>query len=170
MKVDYLKKLFWEMTFGSVDDLSVYGFLETYIMVVTNKKVYLTFADYEDADFRFSYRDVMIAQSKQGLLNKSFSHQDQDKREDGLQKGMNFSLNYVPNIGEPLTNNVFDYAYNDDGICYFFRGSKYDSEFRDLEKFLTIIDSENNQNNYKRKILQRAETDSCYKQNRRLSY
>ena len=34
----------------------------------------------------------MIAQFKQGLNNKNFSHQDQDKRDDGLQKRIKFSI------------------------------------------------------------------------------
>ena len=40
------------MIFGSSDVLPVYGFLKTYIMMVTNMKDYLTFDDIEDhADF-----------------------------------------------------------------------------------------------------------------------
>ena len=31
-----LEKTFWEMIFGSVDVLPVFGFLKTYIMLVTN--------------------------------------------------------------------------------------------------------------------------------------
>ena len=41
------------MVFGSVDDLPVYGFLKTYMMMVTNLKDYPTFDDNgDDADFR----------------------------------------------------------------------------------------------------------------------
>ena len=36
-----LEKVFWEMMFGSVDVLPVYGFLKTYIMMVTNLKDYV---------------------------------------------------------------------------------------------------------------------------------
>ena len=42
-----------------------------------------------------------------------------------------------------ITGIVYDYYYNDPGLGYFFRGSKYDPEFRELKKVL--INSENNQ-------------------------
>ena len=63
-----LEKAFWEMIFGSVDVLPVYGFLKTNIMMVTNMKDYVTLdPDDADADFRYDYRDIMIAQFKQDL-------------------------------------------------------------------------------------------------------
>ena len=43
----------------------------------------------------------------------------------------------------PIPDNVYDYEYNDPGIGYFFRGSKYDPELRELEKIL-MNDSEDN--------------------------
>ena len=90
----------------------------------------------------------MIAQFKQDSTNKSFSHQDQDKRDDGLQKRIKFWLNYVFKMGGPIPDNVYDYDYNDPGTGYFFRGSKYDPEHREFKKFLMINsntnDSENN--------------------------
>ena len=49
-----LEKTFWEMIFGSVDVLPVYGFLKTYIMMVTNMKDYVTLDpddDDDDVDF-----------------------------------------------------------------------------------------------------------------------
>ena len=53
-------------------------------MMVTNSKDYVTLDDDDDdADFKYNNRDNMKAQFKQ---DKSFSHQDQDKRVDGLQK------------------------------------------------------------------------------------
>ena len=66
-----LEKAFWEMIFGSVDVLPVYGFLKTYFLMVTIMKDYLTIDDNDDdADFRHKYRDTMIAQFKQDLYNK----------------------------------------------------------------------------------------------------
>ena len=44
-----LEKAFWQMTFGSVDVLPVYGFLKTYIMMVTNMKDCVTL-DPDDDD------------------------------------------------------------------------------------------------------------------------
>ena len=61
------------MTFGSGDVLQVYGFLKTYNMLVTNMKVYVTLDPDDDADFRYTYGDTMIAQFKQDLYNKNFS-------------------------------------------------------------------------------------------------
>ena len=69
------------------DVLSVYGFLKTYFMMFTNMKDHVTLDDEDDdAHFRYSYRDILIAQFKQEFYNKSFSHQDQDLRNGGLQK------------------------------------------------------------------------------------
>ena len=60
------------MIFGSVGVLPVYGFLETYNMMVTNMKDYLTLdLDDGDADFRYSYGDTTIAQFKQDLCKKN---------------------------------------------------------------------------------------------------
>ena len=74
-----LENAFWEMIFGSVDVLPVYGFLKTYIMMVTNMKDYLTLDNNDDdADFRYDYSDTMIAQYKQDLY-KNFSLQDPSK-------------------------------------------------------------------------------------------
>ena len=58
-----LEKVFWEMTFGIEDVLPVYGFLKTYVMMVTNMKDYVTLdPDVDDTGFRYGYSDVMIAQ------------------------------------------------------------------------------------------------------------
>ena len=82
-----LEKAFWEMIFGSVDVLPVYGFLQTSFRkgITLNDSVIFDDEDY-DADFGQNYRDNMISQFKQDLYNKRFSDQDQDKRDDGLQK------------------------------------------------------------------------------------
>ena len=102
------EKAFWEMIFGGVDVLPMYGFLKTYIMMVTNMKDYVTLNfDDTDADFRYGYRDTMIAQFKKDLYNKNFSLQDQDKRDNSLQKRIRFWLNYVVvNEGAPVPDNV----------------------------------------------------------------
>ena len=83
-----LEKAFWEMIFGIKDILPVYGFLQKYHRMVKNLNDYVTFDndDDDDVDFGYNSREKMIAQFKQGLYNKSFSHQVQDKRDDGLQK------------------------------------------------------------------------------------
>ena len=97
-----LEKAFWEMIFGSVDVLHVYSFLKTYIMMVTNMKDYVTIdPDDADADFRYNYRDVMIAQFKQDLYNKNFSLQDQGKDDeiDTLENRIKIWLNIIDDTG-----------------------------------------------------------------------
>ena len=54
--------------------------------MIRNMKNHVTLdLDDDDADIRYNCRDKTRAQLKQGLNNKTFSHQDQDKN-DGLQK------------------------------------------------------------------------------------
>ena len=66
-----LEKAFWEMIFGNEDVLPVYGFLKTYNTMVTNMKDYVTLdPDDVDADFRYSYRDTMIAQFSKIYITK----------------------------------------------------------------------------------------------------
>ena len=81
------------MIFRSEDILPVYGFLKTCIMMITSIKDYVTLdPDDDDADFRYNYRDVMIAQFKQDFYNKIYSLQSQDKADqiDTLQNKTNF--------------------------------------------------------------------------------
>ena len=54
MKVVYLRKLFWEMFFGSEDVLSVYGFLKSFLMMITSLNDYVTDDDDDDKD-NFGY-------------------------------------------------------------------------------------------------------------------
>ena len=82
-----LEKAFREMIFGTVKP--VFGFLKTYIMMVTIMKDGLKIADNDDdAVFRYNYRDTMIAQFKQDLYNKNFSlqHHGYCGENDTLQK------------------------------------------------------------------------------------
>ena len=68
------------MILRSENTLAVYGFSKTCIMMVTIMKDYVTHDSGDhDADFRYSYRDNMIAQFKQNLINKNFSFQHQSK-------------------------------------------------------------------------------------------
>ena len=47
-----IEKAFWEMIFGGEDVLSVYGFLETYIMIGTKTKVYVKYNDDGEDDYK----------------------------------------------------------------------------------------------------------------------
>ena len=92
-------------------------------MMVTNMKDYLMLDENDDdADFRCNYRDTMIAQFKQDLYNKSFSHQDQNNCEGGLRKRFKLWLSCFANMGGPKPDNIYDFEYNDEGLNYFFEG------------------------------------------------
>ena len=61
--------------------------------MVTKMKDYVTLdPDDVDADFRYGYRDTVIAQFKHDLYNKKFSLQDESKGDqiDTLQNRINF--------------------------------------------------------------------------------
>ena len=111
-----LEEAFWEIVFGSVGVLTVFGFLRTSILMVQSMKDYLTLDDKDDdAAFRYNYRDTAIAQFKQKLKNKIFNLQDQGKcdENDTLQKRSKFWPN-VTDMGGPIPDNVFDYEDNDE--------------------------------------------------------
>ena len=127
---------FWGTIFGSEDVFPVYGFLKTYIMMVTSLKEYVKEDDDHD-DFEYHYRDNMIAQFKQGFYNKSCSLQDLGKcdEKDTLQERNKFWLNVIDMAG-PILHKVFDYDLNDPGVNHYFRGVERDPEPRDFEKIL----------------------------------
>ena len=51
----------------------------------------------------------MITQFNQDLFKKNFSHHDQDKRDDSLQKSISFWPIYVVfKMGRPIPGNVID--------------------------------------------------------------
>ena len=124
MKVVDFRNLFWELFFGSVDVFTSVWVFANILKDFTNLNDYVTFDDKDDdADFRYNYTEKMIAQFKQNFLIKSFSHQDQDKRDDCLQRRNQFWPNYfVVNEGASIPGNVYDYDSSDPGINYFFRG------------------------------------------------
>ena len=92
-------------------------------MMVTNMKDYVTLDDNDyDADFRNNYRDSLIAQFKQDLYNKSFSDQDQHKRDDSLQKRIKCWPNYAVKMRGPTPDKVYGYGCNNPGLGYFLQG------------------------------------------------
>ena len=71
--------------------------------MVRNWNDYVIIDDIDDgAEFRYKYRDNMIAQFEQDFFNKSFSLQDQDNRDDGLLKRYKFWFIYVLKMGGPI--------------------------------------------------------------------
>ena len=107
-----LEKSFWQMAFRSVDVLPVYGFLKTYILMVTNMKDNVTpDPDYYDADFKYGYRDAMIPQFKQGLDNKNFilHNQAEGGQTDTLQNRIKFWLYVIDDTVGPIPDNIYNY-------------------------------------------------------------
>ena len=98
------------MIFGIEDVLPVYGFLKTYFMMVSNMKDYVTLDDDDyDADFRYNYRDNLIAHFKQNLNIKNFSLQDEGNcdENDFLRKRTMFWLNVI-DMGDSIPDTVYD--------------------------------------------------------------
>ena len=81
------------MIFSGVDVLAVYSFLKTFFRMDTNLNDHIT--DDDTDEFGYDYREIMIAQFKQDLYNVNFSHQDEDKHDDGLHKRISFWLLYT---------------------------------------------------------------------------
>ena len=136
-----LEKAFWEIIFGSEDVLPVYGYLKTYIMMITNMKDYVTLdPDDDDADFTYSCRDTMIAQFKQDLYNKLFSFQGQgkDDQNDTLHNRIRFWCNVIDDTGVGKPDDIYNYVFNDDVLDHSVRGAEIISELRDLKKLLDI--------------------------------
>ena len=65
------------------------------------------------------YRDDMIAQFKQDIYNKTFTLQKQRKDDeiDTLDNRIKFWPNIFSNAGGPVSDNVYDYDYNDEGLA-----------------------------------------------------
>ena len=63
-----LENAFSEKIFRFVDDLLVLAFFKTYIVMVSSMTVYLTLDDDDDdADFRYNYKNTMIAEFKEDI-------------------------------------------------------------------------------------------------------
>ena len=122
--------------------LPVYGFLKTYVMMVTNMKDYVTLdSDVDDADFRYGSSDVMIAQFQQGLYNKNNSLQSQCKGDevDTLQNTIKIWLNTVDDTGGPIPDDIHKYDYYDEGLDHSVCGAKIFLQIRELKSFLNIL-------------------------------
>ena len=129
------------MIFGSVDVLPVYGFLRTNIMKVTNMKDDAKLNPDDDAaDFRYGYRDNMIAQFKQDLCHINFSSQDQGKCDqiDTLQNRIEVWLKTI-DMGVPVPDNLYHCDYDDEGLYHSVRGAEVFPEIREFKKLLDIL-------------------------------
>ena len=65
-----LEKAFWEIIFGSVDALAVYGLLKTYFKMVTSSNGFVKDDDDDEHEFGYLHRDNMIPRFKQHLYLK----------------------------------------------------------------------------------------------------
>ena len=122
---------------------SVWVFENIYFDVAKLKNHNTIDLDDNVADFRYNKRANMIAHFERDFYNKSFSHQDHGKRDDVHQKGISFGLNMLL-VKEDQYLKMFMImisAMMEKPI--FFRGAKYNPEFKELEKILTINHSEN---------------------------
>ena len=145
-----LEKAFWEMVYMSNDnDLAVFDFLKLYFRMCTNKAdhvpVRLWFDDPdEEEQWGYGYRDDMIAQFEQDLYNKNYTLQDQGKHNpiDTLENRIKFWINIISNDEGPIPENLYDYAYNNEGLDHSVRGWEIFPEIRELKKLLDILRSE----------------------------
>ena len=49
------------------------------------------------------------------------------------KKEQKFRLDYVVgNEGAPIPDNVYEYDYNNPEMCFYFQGSRYDPELREV--------------------------------------
>ena len=120
--------------------LPEFGYLKANIMTVKNMEDYLPLDDNDDdADFRYNYRDTIIAQFKQDLLKKFFSRQDQGKcdENDTLQKRIKFWLNVI-DMGGPISDKIYDYVYNNEMEDFIRRAESF-PEIRELKKLLNTL-------------------------------
>ena len=90
-----------------------------------------------DTDFRYGYRDTMIAQFKQDFLNKNFSIQDQGRGDqiDTLQNRIKIWFNII-DMGAPIPDNLYVFDYNDEGLDHSVRGAEIFPEIKESKKLL----------------------------------
>ena len=129
--------------FGSEDVLPSYEFLKTFIMMVTKMKDYVRLDldddDVDDADFRYDYRDTMIAQFKQDSYKQNFSLQDHGKCDqiDTPQNRIKFRP-IIFEMGVPKPDTFYDSDYSDEGLDHCVRGAEIPPDIRELKKLLYV--------------------------------
>ena len=89
------------------------------------------------------YREDMISQFEQDLYNKNFTLQDQGKDDtiDTLENRIKFWLNIISNARGPVSDNLYDYDYNVEGLNETVHGAEITPERRELKKLLDILRS-----------------------------
>ena len=125
-----LERAFWEMIYNSNDiDLALFDFLKVYFRMCTiiNNHVpirqWLSDPD-EEKQWRYGYRDDMIAQFEQDLYFKTFILQDQGKDGpiDTLENRTKFWINIISIDRGPIPDNFYEYDYNEETLDYSVRG------------------------------------------------
>ena len=82
----------------------------------------------------------MLSQFEQDLYNKNFSLQDQGKDDeiDTFQNRSKFWFNSLNMGEEPITDNLYDYDYNIEGMDHSVSSAKNFPEIAELKKLLHI--------------------------------
>ena len=145
-----LEQAFSEMSFGSEDVLPVFGFLKTYFKMVTNLTDYVKDNDDDDDvkdDFGYYYRDIMIAQLKQGFCNKNLSLQDQNKcdEKNTLQRKIKVWLHVIDWGDQHLVLFMIKIITTLEWIIIF-AGKRHTLTLKNFKELLGINDSENKRN------------------------
>ena len=144
-----LERAFWEMIYMSNDnDLALFDFPKLYFRMCTNITDHVPnrpwFDDpVEDEQWGYGYRDDMIAQFEQDLYNKNYILQDQGKDDpiDTLENRIKFWINIISNDQGPVSDNLYDYDYNNEGLDHSVRGWEIFPEIGELKKLLEILRS-----------------------------
>ena len=108
--------------------------------MVTNMRDYVTLdPEEDDADFRYGYRDTMIAQFKQDFYNKTSVFRINVKVIKMIlsRTELNFGLLLLMiywMIAVPIPDDFFIYDYNDDGLDHSVRGAEIFPEIRENKK------------------------------------
>ena len=146
-----LEKAFWEVLFTSNDnDLALFDFLKLYFRMCTNITDYvpIRYWDYyndgnEEEQWGYGYRDDMITQFKQDLYKKNFTLQDQGKDDEiaTLENRIIFWINIISNDQASVSDNLYNYDYNDERLDFSVREAEINPEIGELKKLLDILRS-----------------------------
>ena len=144
-----LEKTFWEMIVVTDECVEVYDFLKTSFRMCANidnhAPVRAWFDDPdEEGQWGCGYRDDMIAKFKQDLYNKNFTFQDQGKDDpiDTLENRIIIWLNFINEAQGPVTDFLYDFNYNDDGLDNSPGGAEKVPEIAELKKLLDKLSCE----------------------------
>ena len=136
-----LGNVFFEMIFVTDECVEVYDFPKTYFRKCTNKNNHVPVRPWfddpdEEEQWGCGYRDDMMAQIKQDFYNKSFTLQDQGEADPihTLDNRLKLWPKIISNARGPVSDNLHDYDYNDEGLDGSVRGTNIVLEIGELKK------------------------------------